>query len=149
MKIVLSKSNVAMLKNGATIKAMDLETLSKVNVAMDKDGKLHIVISTAKPYTCVKPYTNDSSALNLTEQETKECMKAHKIVVARSSGYKEGEKVLTRAEQIAIGKARLIEVSCVLIDGCTELDNPSSYNWFITKDETNALAEVVPFTVVE
>lgn len=125
-KIAINKSSETQLNKGLLVVGFDFSSMKKVNVA--KQGEKYFVIDLSqKPYTSVNLYTNNSSALNLTEKETKELLEKGTIKVYRSSGEKVGDKVLTRAEQIANNTAREIVVKLngetPIIESDTAIEN--------------------------
>ena len=140
MNIILNKDQQALYNKGEIVTGIDLDTYKVYKVTRNNEGKMCIVISTSNPYTRVNPYTQETSALNLTAEETKQAMQSGTIKVYRSSGAKDGDKVLTREEQIKRGCARVIDVVISLKEG-TKLshDNPLAYDWIILSDNANRL----------
>ena len=141
MKILLNEENQALYDAGEIALGVRDDTYSKVRV-VNRDGFMCLVITTNTPYTHVNPYTQETTALNLTAEETKNAIKEGTIKVYRSSGFKQGDKVLTREEQIKQGVAREIEVCASLKEGAKDKDNPSSYDWFILNDNSNRYIKI-------
>ena len=138
-KLFVSKENNAIINAGGVALAVNMTDLSRVKVAL-VDGVPCMVISTLKAYTGVKLYDNNSSELNLTEQETKELIAKHSLIVYRSSGATdEHGETLTRAEQIKRGVARAIEL------GYDAEQNKA----YIIKDNSASYGEQVALTIVE
>ena len=138
MNIMLRADQQALYDKGEVATGIDLDTYKVYKVACNDKGVMCLVISTNNVYTKVNPYTQETSALNLTAEETKQALEHGTIKVYRSSGAKEGDKVLTREEQIKRGCARVIEVVISLKEG-TKLpkDNPLAYDWIILNDNAN------------
>ena len=143
MNIMLRADQQALYDKGEIATGVDMNTYKVYKVAKNDKGVMCIVISTNNVYTKVNPYTQETSALNLTAEETKQALEHGTIKVYRSSGAKEGDKVLTREEQIKRGCARIIEVVISLKEG-TKLskDNPLAYDWLILNDNANRLEPV-------
>lgn len=143
MNIMLRQDQQDLYNKGEIATGIDLDTYKVFKVAKNKEGKMCIVISTNNVYTKVNPYTQENSALNLTQDETTRAINEGTIKVYRSSGYKVGDKTLTREEQIKEGVARVIEVCASLKEG-TKLskDNPLAYDWLILNDNANRLEPV-------
>ena len=143
MNIILNEEQKQILANGGVATGVDMNTYKVYKVALNDKGVMCVVISTSNPYTKVVPYTQEASSLNLTAEETKTIMQKGAGVVYRSSGAKDGDKVLTREEQIKRGVARVIEVVINLKEG-TKLDhnNPLAYDWHIIKDNSNRYEEI-------
>ncbi|MBO7691170.1 MAG: hypothetical protein J6T10_00870 [Methanobrevibacter sp.] len=140
MNIILNKDQQALYNKGEIVTGIDLDTYKVYKVTRNNEGKMCIVISTSNPYTRVNPYTQETSALNLTAEETKQAMQSGTIKVYRSSGAKDGDKVLTREEQIKRGCARVIEVCAMLKEGKNKDSvNPIDYDWHILNDNSNRL----------
>ena len=138
-KLIVSKETSAIIKNGGVGLAINMADLSRVKVAL-VDGVPCMVISTLKAYSGVKLYDNSSSELNLTEQETKDLIKNHELIVYRSSGATdEHGETLTRAEQIKRGVARAIQL------GYDAEQNKA----YIIKDNSASYGEEVELTIVE
>ncbi|MBO7693102.1 MAG: hypothetical protein J6T10_10770 [Methanobrevibacter sp.] len=140
MNIILRPDQQALYDKGEIATAIDLDSYKVFKVAKNDKGAMCIVISTNNVYTKVNPYTQETTALNLTAEETKEALKSGNVKVYRSSGAKDGDKVLTREEQIKRGCARVIDVVISLKEG-TKLshDNPLAYDWIILSDNANRL----------
>ena len=143
MNIMLRQDQQALYDKGEIATGIDLDTYKVFKVAKNDKGAMCIVISTNNVYTKVNPYTQETSALNLTAEETKQAMEHGAVKVYRSSGAKDGDKVLTREEQIKRGCARVIEVVISLKEG-TKLakDNPLAYDWLILNDNANRLEPI-------
>ena len=155
-KVFIKGSDLNALKSGAVIVAVD-SNFNKIKVALDSNNKMHLVANTKAAYTGVNPNPlYPASALNLTANETLEGIKgaqqaykegkAYKYIVYRSSGIKEGEKTLTRAEQLAQGKARAIVITCALIG--VDINSLSSYRFAISQDNTTEMLEEVEYTTL-
>ena len=143
MHIILRPDQQALYNKGEIATAIDLDSYKVYKVARNDKGEMCVVISTNNVYTKVNPYTQETTALNLTAEETKQAMEHGTIKVYRSSGAKDGDKVLTREEQIKRGVARVIEVVISLKEG-TKLakDNPLAYDWIILNDNANRLEPI-------
>ena len=115
--LLLSKQAQQDLEKGAVVKGMDTTTNKIVSVMLDENNVIREIVktSTLTPYIRVELYNGNAETLSLTEKETKALKEKRFITVYRSSGYKEGDKVLTREQQIALGKAR--EINIELVDG--------------------------------
>ena len=139
LKLIVSKENQDIINNGGVALAVNMQDLSRVKVAL-VGGVPCMVISTQKAYTGVKLYDNNASELNLTEQETKELIAKHTLVVYRSSGATdEHGETLTRAEQIKRGVARAIELAY----------DSEAHKAYIVKDASATYGEQVALTIVE
>lgn len=143
MNMMLRQDQQALYDKGEIATAIDIDSYKVYKVAKNDKGEMCIVISTNNVYTKVNPYTQETSALNLTAEETKQALEHGTIKVYRSSGAKEGDKVLTREEQIKRGCARVIEV-CISLKEGTKLakDNPLAYDWLILNDNANRLEPI-------
>ena len=138
-KLIVSKENNAIIQGGGVALAVNMADLSRVKVAL-VEGVPCMVISTLKAYSGVKLYDNSSSELNLTEQETKELIAKHTLVVYRSSGATdEHGDTLTRAEQIKRGVARAIELGY----------DAETQKAYIIKDNSASYGERVELTIIE
>ena len=138
-RLFVSKETSELIANGGVGLAVNMADLSRVKVAMI-EGVPCMVISTLKAYTGVKLYDNNASELNLTEQETKELIAKHTLIVYRSSGATdEHGDTLTRAEQIKRGVARSIEL------GYDAEQNKA----YIIKDNSASYGEQVELAIVE
>lgn len=137
--LVISKEQSEIISKGGVALAVDMSTLSKVRVAL-VDGKPCKVITTQRAYTGVKLYDSNNTDLNLTQEETKELLDKHEIVVYRSSGaVDEKGETLTRAEQIKRGVARKIKV----------VYNKEANKAIIAEDASASYGEQVKLTIVE
>ena len=143
MNIILNEEQKQAYERGEIATGFDLNTYKVFKVAKNSKGEMCIVISTSNPYTRVNPYTQEASALNLTQEETLKTMAQGTLKVYRSSGYKVGDKVLTREEQIKEGVARVIEVCAHLKEGKSkDSTNTNDYEWHILNDNSNRLEPV-------
>ena len=140
LEILLSKEQQMLYDKGEIALGVRGDTLQKVRV-ININGKMCLVVATSTPYTKVNPYTAESTALNLTNEETKEAMQKGSVDVFRSSGAKDGERTLTREEQVKQGCARVISVVASLKDG-HKGDNASDFEWHIIKDTCNRYEEI-------
>ena len=137
MEILLNKEQQAIYDKGGVALGVRADNYAKVRV-INNNGVMCMVITTSNPYTKVNPYTQETTALNLTAEETKQALKDGTLLVYRSSGAKDGDKVLTREEQIKRGVARVIEIAISLKEGTKlDKDNPLAYDWHILNDNSN------------
>lgn len=135
MEVLLNKEQQAIYNNGGIALGVRADTYQKVRVC-NVNGKMCIAITTASAYTKVNPYMADSSALNLTMEETREAFTNGSVQVFRSSGAKdENGNTLTREQQIKQGCARVIDVVVSLKAGAREgSQDYNDYEWLIIKD---------------
>ena len=141
LEILLNKEQQAIYDNGGVAVGVRADNYSKVRVA-NINGKMCLAITTNNAYTKVNPYTAETTALNLTAEETKTAMSKGAVEVFRSSGAKDSEgNVLTREEQIKQGCARVISVVASLKEGCKG-NNPADFEWLIIKDNATRFEEI-------
>lgn len=145
LEILLSQEERAIYNNGGVAKGVRADTLTRVQVQKNNEGKMCLVVGTKQAYKGVTLDLRPNDYLNLNRKETAEIIKNGTIKVTRSNGIKNEEgKTLTRAEQVANDSAREVTVVMSLKAGAKEgsQDYAHDYDLHIMGDNSTRLEPI-------